>query len=137
MCSGFISSFGWWSTLSTLTLQNQRYPGTIMLKLSEKLMGLSVFSSFVVVFLVVLVDIQAGFVEGDVYGKNYISWEDLKVDEHEAGLNTRDATYEQSRIIMVDKNGGGDSLTVQGAVDMVPELNTQRVKIFIHPGIYR
>ncbi|KAG7957864.1 hypothetical protein I3843_11G196700 [Carya illinoinensis] len=100
-------------------------------------MGLSVFSSFVVVFLVVLVDIQAGFVEGDVYGKNYISWEDLKVDEHEAGLNTRDATYEQSRIIMVDKNGGGDSLTVQGAVDMVPELNTQRVKIFIHPGIYR
>ena len=31
----------------------------------------------------------------------------------------------------------GDSTTVQGAVDMVPQNNTERVKIYIYPGIYR
>ncbi|KAK4484765.1 hypothetical protein RD792_007359 [Penstemon davidsonii] len=42
----------------------------------------------------------------------------------------------QDNVIVVDKNGRGDSVTVQGAVDMVPEQNTQRVKIQILPGIY-
>ena len=69
---------------------------------------------------------QVGLSEIDeVYGKNFISWNDMKVDEHESG------------VIVVDKNGGGDSVTVQGAIDMVPENNKQRVKIYILPGIYR
>ncbi|KAK4484763.1 hypothetical protein RD792_007357 [Penstemon davidsonii] len=42
----------------------------------------------------------------------------------------------QDKVIVVDKSGRGDSVTVQGAVDMVPEQNTQRVKIQILPGIY-
>ena len=41
------------------------------------------------------------------------------------------------RIIVVDQTGNGDSTTVQGAVDMVPQNNTERVKIYIYPGIYR
>ncbi|KAF5461176.1 hypothetical protein F2P56_020994 [Juglans regia] len=103
-------------------------------------MGLySVFrATFLVVFLVGIQEISS--VEGqDVYGKNYISWGDLKVDEKKvaSGLIVGDDKYGQRQVIVVDKNGRGDSLTVQGAVDMVPENNTQRVKIYIHPGIYR
>ncbi|PSS06038.1 Pectinesterase [Actinidia chinensis var. chinensis] len=43
----------------------------------------------------------------------------------------------QNRVIVVDQSGKGDSVTVQGAVDMVPERNSERVKIYILPGIYR
>ncbi|KAK6149398.1 hypothetical protein DH2020_016923 [Rehmannia glutinosa] len=43
----------------------------------------------------------------------------------------------QNKVIVVDKYGRGDSVTVQGAVDMVPENNAERVKIHILPGIYR
>ncbi|KAF5198003.1 Pectinesterase [Thalictrum thalictroides] len=41
-----------------------------------------------------------------------------------------------SRIIVVSKDGTGDSLTVQGAIDLIPIQNTARVKIFILPGVY-
>uniref|UniRef100_A0A2N9FA95 Pectinesterase n=1 Tax=Fagus sylvatica TaxID=28930 RepID=A0A2N9FA95_FAGSY len=99
-------------------------------------MALSVFSAFVVGVLVILDGVQVGFSAGEDYAKNYISWDDMKVGDHKAGLNTRHE-YEGSRVIVVDQNGGGDSFTVQGAVDMVPEQNTKRVKIYIHPGIYR
>ncbi|KDP39260.1 hypothetical protein JCGZ_01017 [Jatropha curcas] len=78
-----------------------------------------------------------GFSQSEAYVKGFISWDDMKVDgEDRARLSYRDS-YNRSRIIVVDKNGGGDSLTVQGAIDMVPEYNTQRVKIYILPGIYR
>ena len=100
-------------------------------------MGLSVFSAFVVAFSVVLDGIHEGYVEVEAYPKNYISWDDMKLDVHKAGLDIREFNYERSRVIVVDKNGEGDCLTVQGAVDMVPEHNTERVKIYIHPGIYR
>lgn len=86
--------------------------------------------------------------------RNYISWEDLRVVEDgrtegsfsvnnwvttnaNANANTNANATSVSRVIVVDKNGGGDSVTVQGAVDMVPDSNSQRVKIFILPGIYR
>ncbi|CAF1762177.1 unnamed protein product [Brassica oleracea var. botrytis] len=85
--------------------------------------------------------------------KNYISWEDLRVVE-EVGRERRSssvkvkdnnlvnqesnmATVNASRVIVVDKRGRGDSVTVQGAVDMVPNSNSQRVKILILPGVYR
>ncbi|XVF33883.1 hypothetical protein REPUB_Repub18cG0009700 [Reevesia pubescens] len=72
----------------------------------------------------------------DMYGKKFISWDDMKVDEHKTRLINSRVDSNQSRVIIVDKNGG-DSVTVQGAIDMVPENNKQRVKIFILPGIYR
>lgn len=87
--------------------------------------------------------------------RNYISWEDLRVVEDgrtegsnsikennnwvttNANANANVNATSVSRVIVVDKNGGGDSVTVQGAVDMVPDSNSQRVKIFILPGVYR
>ncbi|CAN4102630.1 unnamed protein product [Withania somnifera] len=53
-------------------------------------------------------------------------------------LFIRSSTSSSSqRIIVVDQNGKGDSITVQGAVDKVPSQNLQRVIIYIHPGIHR
>ena len=73
--------------------------------------------------------------KGSVSKKDFISWDDTKIDDHKARLSRDDCNG--SRVIVVDKNGCGDSLTVQGAIDMVPDWNTQRVKIYILPGIYR
>ena len=61
----------------------------------------------------------------DVYKKNFISWDDMKVDGHKTRLSTSRVDYNQSRVIIVDKNGGGDSVTVQGAINMVTENNKQ------------
>ena len=74
--------------------------------------------------------------------RDYISWEDLEVDDDQKirlGLAARnDLINGSSRLIVVDYSGkSGHSLTVQGAIDLVPEYNTQRVKIYILPGIYR
>ncbi|XP_011097804.1 pectinesterase QRT1 [Sesamum indicum] len=81
------------------------------------LSGLS--GGFLVVLLVVWTGTQVVF--GQYCNGNYITWDDLKVDDG---------------AIVVDKNGGGDSVTVQAAVDMVPENNAHRVKIHILPGVY-
>ncbi|XP_042477641.1 pectinesterase QRT1-like [Macadamia integrifolia] len=62
----------------------------------------------------------------------YITWKAFSID----GVNLTQG-YENSHVIVVAKDGSGDSLTVQGAVDMVPSNNKERVKIFIQPGIYR
>lgn len=87
--------------------------------------------------------------------KNYLSWEDLRVVEDvgtERSFSTNwvnqrsnlgasnanaNAGKNSNRVIVVDKRGRGDSVTVQGAVDMVPDSNSHRVKIFILPGFYR
>lgn len=53
------------------------------------------------------------------------------------GLDKNEGLQQSSRVIVVDQNGRGDSFTVQGAIDMVPNSNSQRVKIYILPGIYR
>ncbi|KAF5728459.1 putative Pectinesterase U1 precursor [Tripterygium wilfordii] len=88
--------------------------------------------SVFVVFALLLVGVQVGFTYNV---KSFITWDDMKVDLRRERLNSR---YDgSSRVIVVDKNGGGDSVTVQGAVDMVPAYNTQRTKISILPGIYR
>ncbi|CAN8301820.1 unnamed protein product [Cochlearia groenlandica] len=64
---------------------------------------------------------------------SYISWEDMRVMK-DVGTERR---FRTKRVIVVDKSGRGDSVTVQGAVNLVPRSNSQRVKIFILPGIYR
>lgn len=90
--------------------------------------------------------------------RNYITWDDMKVndDEHKIKMmilrknkqsldfigNGTNSYYNKrdnnmSRVIVVDKNGSGDSLTVQGAIDMVPDFNSHRIKIYVLPGIYR
>lgn len=96
-----------------------------------------VVGAVVVVFISFLCCFQVGLSQGEAYVKNYlISWDDIKVEEQKLRLSHRDDNYRR-RVIVVDKNGGGDSLTVQGAIDMVPEYNTERKKIYILPGIYR
>ncbi|CAH8337091.1 unnamed protein product [Eruca vesicaria subsp. sativa] len=73
--------------------------------------------------------------------RGYISWEDLTVAKNVVRGSqeylTPSKAGDASRVIVVDKNGRRDSVTIQGAVDMVPHNNSQRVKIYIPPGIYR
>ncbi|EYU27427.1 hypothetical protein ABFS82_13G159400 [Erythranthe guttata] len=98
-------------------------------------------------FLVILVfllgsEAKAGFTPSNGNGStnyNYITWNDFKVDYHDHGrlLPVGDSVNLDKVIIVVDKNGSGDSFTVQGAVDMVREHNAHRVKIHILPGVYR
>nr|AFK42499.1 unknown [Lotus japonicus] len=78
-----------------------------------------------------LVDLAKGGHDNRV--RSYISWEDLKVDEQSLALKSNNDV----RVIMVDQHGRGHSKTVQGAVDMLPDHTTQRVNIYIFPGVYR
>ncbi|KAD5318003.1 hypothetical protein E3N88_17949 [Mikania micrantha] len=87
-----------------------------------------------------------------IYGHNhvksfgrYITWDDIKIREDykdytkitERLVSFQNHGINQSRVIVVDQNGGGDSTTLQAAVDMVPVNNSVRVKIYVLPGIYR
>lgn len=74
---------------------------------------------------------------------NFIRWDDMRLGSDSA-LKGQDVggggggSDNRTRVIVVDRSGArGDSTTVQGAVEMVPSQNTQRVKIYIYPGIYR
>nr|XP_043618784.1 pectinesterase QRT1 [Erigeron canadensis] len=82
--------------------------------------------------------------------KYMITWDDIKLQQQHHQQITQRITFgngnnngddgnaaNNSRVIVVDQNGRGDSLTVQAAVDMVPVYNSIRVKIYILPGIYR
>lgn len=92
--------------------------------------------SFLVVFLLCYLSC---FQVGLGHANSLITWDDMKVDQqqHSAeGLSFK-VDYNGSRVIVVDMNGGADSLTVQRAIDMVPDYNTQRTKIYVLPGIYR
>ncbi|RDX71744.1 Pectinesterase QRT1, partial [Mucuna pruriens] len=84
------------------------------------------------VFLVLLckycVQVQG---DDDDHARKFITWDDFMVDEQGTASNVG------GRVIVVDQTGNGDSTTVQGAIDMVPHNNTERVKIYIYPGTYR
>ncbi|KAL7143096.1 hypothetical protein ABFS83_08G167800 [Erythranthe nasuta] len=87
-----------------------------------------------VVFSILLFENKLGFAQDNGNIKNYITWDDLIVNDKR--FHSTVDGVNQKAFIVVDKNGGGDSVTVQGAVDMVPENNAQRVKIHILPGVY-
>lgn len=96
-------------------------------------------SAFLVAFAGFLLIVQVSLSQHEAaysYRRNFITWDDLKVDWQKAWLDTRESVN-RTRLIIVDKNGGGHSSTVQGAVDLVPENNSERVKIYILPGVYR
>ncbi|PIN11403.1 Pectinesterase [Handroanthus impetiginosus] len=97
-------------------------------------MNLSGFRTCFLAVLLLWGEAKIGFGQSNGDGRKYITWNDLKMDDHRLPL--RDSAN-QNKVIVVDKNGRGDSLTVQGAVDMVPENNADRVKIHILPGVYR
>ncbi|NGN62990.1 hypothetical protein G5C51_03605 [Streptomyces sp. A7024] len=52
-------------------------------------------------------------------------------------FRTRDHPAAGASRLTVDQGGGGDFCTVQGAVDFVPQHNTQDVRIDVGPGTYR
>lgn len=93
--------------------------------------------SFVVVVLFVFGKIMTGCrVHG--YSEDFITWDDFSVREEEDQYGKFDAGVTQKRdVIVVAKDGRGDSMTVQGGVDLVPHGNKERVKIVIRPGVYR
>ncbi|URE21675.1 pectinesterase [Musa troglodytarum] len=66
---------------------------------------------------------------------DFISWDDLSVEKYTRTMDAVDG--DASRVILVSKDGTGDSTTVQGAMDMIPDGNKARVKILINPGVYR
>ncbi|KAK3013185.1 hypothetical protein RJ639_007904 [Escallonia herrerae] len=101
---------------------------------------IGLLSIWVVVCLVLVGELEARFARMEENAPDYITWDDMKVDVvHEQSLRLwLGLKYHQgSRVIVVDQSGKGDSVTVKGAIDMVPPFNTQRVKIYILPGIYR
>uniref|UniRef100_A0A1D1Z2G3 Pectinesterase n=1 Tax=Anthurium amnicola TaxID=1678845 RepID=A0A1D1Z2G3_9ARAE len=65
-----------------------------------------------------------------------ISWADME-GSFSGNSDGEDGPAEEARVIVVSKEGNGDSRTVQAAVDLVPHGNRERVKIFILPGVYR
>nr|XP_009411137.2 PREDICTED: pectinesterase QRT1 [Musa acuminata subsp. malaccensis] len=67
--------------------------------------------------------------------QDFISWDDLSVEKYTRTMDAVDG--DATRVILVSKDGTGDSRTVQGAVDMIPDGNKERVKILINPGVYR
>ncbi|WOK92286.1 hypothetical protein Cni_G00977 [Canna indica] len=69
--------------------------------------------------------------------RSFISWSDITIGNYRyenvfKGVEDSDG----SQVLFVSKNGGGDSTTVQGAVDKIPDGNSRRVKILISPGVY-
>lgn len=94
------------------------------------------FSGFIILcFLVILlswIGTEVGFAQTN--GEKYITWDDLLVNHQKFH---RGDGGNQKRVIVVDKNGGGDSPTIQGAVNLVPINNAERVKIHIRRGVYR
>ncbi|KAF8409715.1 hypothetical protein HHK36_005794 [Tetracentron sinense] len=93
--------------------------------------------SLSVLLLLFLLGTHLGFsASNEFLTMNFITWEDMVVDEELGRLNLNRG-YNRSRVIVVAKDGSGNSVTVQGAVDLVPHHNQERVKIVILPGIYR
>jgi pectinesterase len=84
--------------------------------------------------LAVLVTAAAAVVaEG---GDAVITWDDLTVPPSSAAVTVA-GLGEATTTIVVAQDGTGHSRTVQGAVDMVPDANSRRVKILVRPGVYR
>lgn len=90
---------------------------------------MALFSSSLLIFLSVFVILLQSSLSA------FISWEDFSTSNY----STKGVEHNQlgSGILVVSKDGSGNSKTVQGAIDMVPQGNSQRVKILIYPGIYR
>ncbi|PHT77362.1 Pectinesterase QRT1 [Capsicum annuum] len=76
------------------------------------------------------------FLASKLEAQPYVTWDDIKVNSNALDLN-EEGYIKSQRVIVVDQNGNGDSVTVQGAIDTVPINNSDRIKIFIRPAIYR
>ncbi|KAF8391668.1 hypothetical protein HHK36_023975 [Tetracentron sinense] len=99
-------------------------------------MDLPGFALYLMV-LVTLLGTHLGSCMGHEHSsRSFIAWEDMRWEDQWRRLRLDDG-HNVSQVIIVNKDGRGDSNTVQGAVDLVPDHNSKRVKILIPPGIYR
>lgn len=75
-------------------------------------------SAYAVVLLVILDGFQVCFSTNTSFPvKNYITWDDLKLDDNDfVSVSYPEYEYNLSCVIVVDKNGGGNSHTDQGAI---------------------
>ncbi|KAM7258867.1 hypothetical protein ACFE04_014608 [Oxalis oulophora] len=102
-------------------------------------MAMGFYKGFIILVLLSVFQVGLSELNGTLItssDKNFISWNDMKIVVDKQQLSLSDY-FNRTRVIVVDQSGLWHSRTVQGAIDMVPEFNTQRVKIFILPGIYR
>jgi hypothetical protein len=74
---------------------------------------------FLTMLLVAELAILGGADEGGLIG-----WNDILINDG-------------SPSIRVAQDGSGDVETIQGAIDLVPANNKQRMKILVMPGIYK
>ncbi|XP_042440162.1 probable pectinesterase 68 isoform X1 [Zingiber officinale] len=79
---------------------------------------------------------MSGLVQGSTYNGDRVSYEacEANATRPHGHRNWFKPTSQQT--IVVDADGSGDFLSVQEAVDSVPENNTKRVVIHIHAGCY-
>ncbi|KAJ4981962.1 hypothetical protein NE237_032799 [Protea cynaroides] len=78
-------------------------------------------SSYRIILFVLLVLLGVYAAQG-VLPNSFITWDDLSATGQDRSFNFTQG-YNSSQVIIVAKDGTGDSLTVQGAVDMVPQGN--------------
>ncbi|XP_004244060.1 pectinesterase QRT1 [Solanum lycopersicum] len=76
------------------------------------------------------------FCASKLEARRYVTWNDFKINFPNIDISNGNLRKSHG-IIVVDSRGYGDSVTVQGAIDMVPEFNSQRIKILVLPGVYR
>jgi pectinesterase len=95
----------------------------------------AVLPSLMLLFFVFSMAFHTGLSHGN-QSSQYITWEDLSIEKYSSQMGvSKDQTG--GRIIIVSKDGHGNSRTVQDAINMVPDGNSERVKIIIYPGVYR
>ncbi|KAI9092464.1 hypothetical protein K1719_027592 [Acacia pycnantha] len=86
-------------------------------------------SSFkLAVTLLLVVTILTATVGAVLLDKRYIEWEDFVVTDDDSS---------KGRVITIDQTGTGDSTTIQGALDRIPNSYEARIKIVINPGTYK
>ncbi|KAF3323420.1 pectinesterase QRT1 [Carex littledalei] len=91
---------------------------------------------FLAVLLTILATIQTSS-SFENESREFITWNDLTISNSNYTSKAVNQAQRGSRMIVVSQDGHGDSNTVQGAIDMVSDGNSERIKILIYPGIYR
>lgn len=89
----------------------------------------ALLSSFFVLaqlLLVLAMTMQRGLSLEDGPGK-FITWDDLTIGNSTSQVVNQ--VQVGTRIIVVSQDGSGNSKTVQGAIDIVPHGNSERIKI--------
>ncbi|XP_078156046.1 pectinesterase QRT1-like [Carex rostrata] len=97
---------------------------------------MAVIFHIILALLTILATIQTSSSFVKEYGE-FITWNDFSISNSNYTSKAVNQAQRGSRMIVVSQDGQGNSETVQGAIDMVSDGNSERIKILIYPGIYR